>query len=240
MYEGTARRRVETEYGRREPAPRAGRRAGDRPLRRPDRIAFWAFALSVIAMVAAATSAHAASGGTGSAGGTGVSGRCPDMGFGARALNLGDCGGDVKTLHWLLKANSYGVPLGKDFDNPTQGSVRRFQRRHSLHADGRVGGRTRKRIARTMPKSVASWYGPGFFGHRTACGVRLGRKTIGVAHRHLPCGTRVTLKYRGRYLRARVIDRGPYTRGIRWDLTQKAARKLHLTTTDTIRAAPIS
>jgi peptidoglycan hydrolase-like protein with peptidoglycan-binding domain len=239
MYEGTARRRVETEYGRREPAPRAGRRASDRPLRRPDRIAFWAFALSVIAMVAAATSAHAASGGTGSAGGTGGSGRCPDMGFGARALNLGDCGGDVKTLHWLLKANSYGVPLGKAFDNPTQGSVRRFQRRHSLHADGVVAGRTRKRIARTMPKSVASWYGPGFFGHRTACGVRLGRKTVGVAHRHLPCGTRVTLKYRGRYVRARVIDRGPYTSGIRWDLTQKAARKLHLTTTDTIRAAPI-
>ena len=76
--------------------------------------------------------------------------------------------------------------------------------------------------------------------HRTACGTRLGRQTIGVAHRHLPCGTRVTLKHRGRYVRARVIDRGPYTRGVRWDLTQQTARKLHLTTTDTIRAAPIN
>jgi hypothetical protein len=239
MYEGTARQRVETEYGGRQPAPRAGRRARDRPLRRPDRIAFWAVAMAVVAMVAAATSAHAGSGGTGSSGGSGGSGRCAGMQFGTRALNLGDCGGDVKTLHWLLKAKSYGVPLGKDFDNPTDNSVRSFQKRHRLHADGVVGDRTRKKIVRTMPKSVASWYGPGFFGERTACGTKLGRKTIGVAHRHLPCGTRVTLKYRGRYVRARVIDRGPYTRGVRWDLTQKTARKLHLTTTDTIRAAPI-
>ena len=90
-----------------------------------------------------------------------------------------------------------------------------------------------------MPRSVATWYGPGFFGERTACGQTLRRKTIGVAHRHLPCGTKVTLKYGGRYVRARVIDRGPYASGVRWDLTQKTARKLHLTTTDTIRAAPI-
>ena len=112
--------------------------------------------MGVIGMVAAATSAHAGSGGTASSGGTGGSGRCTSMEFGTRALNLGDCGGDVKTLHWLLKANSYGVPLGKDFDDPTQGSVRRFQRRHSLHANGVVGGRTRKKITRTMPKSVAT------------------------------------------------------------------------------------
>jgi len=196
--------------------------------------------MAVVAMVAAATSAHAVSGGTGSSGGSGGSGSCPGVQFGARALNIGDCGGDVKTLHWLLKANSYGVPLDKDFETPTARSVRSFQRRHGLHSDGVVGRKTRKKVVRTMPKSVATWYGPGFFGERTACGQRLGRRTIGVAHRHLPCGTRVTLKYRGRYVRARVIDRGPYPRGVRWDLTQQTARKLHLTTTDTIRAAPIN
>jgi hypothetical protein len=238
MHEGTARSRVEIEYGRRQPAPGAGRPVRDRPLRRPDRIAFWAVAMAVIAMVAAATSAHAGSGGTGSSRGGGSS-DCPEMRFGSRALGLGDCGGDVKTLHWILKADSYGVPLDKDFEDPTARSVRRFQRRHSLRSDGVVGRKTRKKVVRTMPKSVATWYGPGFFGERTACGQRLGRKTIGVAHRHLPCGTKVTLKYRSHYVRARVIDRGPYTSGVRWDLTQKTARKLHLTTTDTIRAAPI-
>jgi Lytic transglycolase/Putative peptidoglycan binding domain len=218
--------------------PPAGRPLRERPLRRPDRIAFWAFAMGVIAMFAAATSAQAGSGGTGSGGGGDSSG-CPQMRFGARALDLGDCGGDVKTLHWILKAKSYGVPLDKDFESPTARSVRRFQRRHGLRSDGVVRRKTRKKVVRTMPKSVATWYGPGFFGERTACGQRLRRTTIGVAHRHLPCGTKVTLKYRSRYVRARVIDRGPYTSGARWDLTQKTARKLHLTITDTIRAAPI-
>jgi hypothetical protein len=238
MREGTARSGVEIEYARRQPVPGGARPVRDRPLRRPDRIAFWAVAMAVIAMVAAATSAKAGSGGTGSSR-SGGSSDCPEMRFGARALGLGDCGGDVKTLHWILKANSYGVPLDKDFETPTARSVRSFQRRHGLHSDGVVGRKTRKKVVRTMPKSVATWYGPGFFGERTACGQRLGRKTVGVAHRHLPCGTKVTLKYRSHYVRARVIDRGPYASGVRWDLTQKTARKLHLTTTDTIRAAPI-
>src|SRR5439155_13083352 len=141
--------------------------------------------------------------------------------------------------HWLLKADSYGVPMDRDFDNPTDHSVRSFQRHHRLSTDGVVGKATRRRLAHSMPSAVATWYGPGFYGKRTACGERLHRDTIGVAHRHLPCGTRVTLKYGGRYVRARVIDRGPYTRGIRWDLTGATAKKLHLTTTDKIRAAPI-
>jgi rare lipoprotein A len=90
-----------------------------------------------------------------------------------------------------------------------------------------------------MDKSVATWYGPGFWHHKTACGVTLRRSTVGVAHRELPCGTKVTLKYGKRYVRARVIDRGPYANGVRWDLTRRTAEKLHFTYTDDIRAAPI-
>jgi hypothetical protein len=237
MYDRVAPPRVETEYRSRRVAPQAGP-VRDRPLRRPDRIAFWAVAMAVIAMVAAATSAQAGSGGTGT-GGDGGSGGCPNVRFGARALDLGDCGVDVKTLNWILKAKAYRVPLGKDFESPTARSVRRFQRRKGLHANGVVGRKTRKKVVRAMRKGVATWYGPGFFGRRTACGQKLRRRTVGVAHRKLPCGTKVTLKYRSHYVRARVIDRGPYTRGVRWDLTRRAARKLHLTQTDTIRAAPI-
>lgn len=86
-------------------------------------------------------------------------------------------------------------------------------------------------------RSVATWYGPGFFGNRTACGQRLTRRTVGVAHKTLPCGTEVTFAYRGRVLRTRVIDRGPYTNGARWDLTQAAARALRFKQTDTVRAS---
>src|SRR5215218_9113774 len=222
MYEGMPRRGDATEYRRQE--------SRSSIIRHPDRIALWAVVMAVVAMVAAAASAHAGSGGTStSAGGSDSSGSCTDQRFGARALKLGDCGDDVKTMHWIMKASSYGVPLDKEFDDPTDGSVRSFQHRHGLRTTGVVRKSTRRKLARTMPRSVATWYGPGFFGERTACGTKLSRSTVGVAHRRLPCGTRVTLKYRSHYVRARVIDRGPYTNGVRWDLTQRTARKLHMT-----------
>lgn len=67
---------------------------------------------------------------------------------------------------------------------------------------------------------VASWYGPTAPDETTACGIPLTRWTLGVAHRTLPCGTRVALYYRGRTIVVPVIDRGPYVAGRSWDLTQ--------------------
>ena len=83
----------------------------------------------------------------------------------------------------------------------------------------------------------ATWYGPGFFGNETACGEKLTRTTIGVAHRTLPCGTRVVLNYNGLYLRTTVIDRGPFAHRAKWDLTQAAAQELGFEVTDRIRVA---
>jgi rare lipoprotein A (peptidoglycan hydrolase) len=69
--------------------------------------------------------------------------------------------------------------------------------------------------------SNVSWYGPGFYGKRTACGVAYTESIIGVAHKTLPCGTKVTFKNpaNGRVVTARVIDRGPYVDGRQWDLS---------------------
>ncbi len=66
-----------------------------------------------------------------------------------------------------------------------------------------------------------SWYGPGFYGHRTACGVAYTPSIIGVAHRSLPCGTLVTFRNSatGRMVTAPVIDRGPYVTGRTWDMS---------------------
>jgi hypothetical protein len=66
-----------------------------------------------------------------------------------------------------------------------------------------------------------SWYGPGFYGKRTACGYAMTEGLIGVAHRTLPCGTRVTFRNpaNGRTITTRVVDRGPYVSGRQWDLT---------------------
>jgi rare lipoprotein A (peptidoglycan hydrolase) len=73
-----------------------------------------------------------------------------------------------------------------------------------------------------------SWYGPGFYGKRTACGVAMTQGLIGVAHRTLPCGTKITFKNpsNGRVVTARVVDRGPYVSGRQWDLTGGLCRAL--------------
>jgi rare lipoprotein A len=83
----------------------------------------------------------------------------------------------------------------------------------------------------------ATWYGPGLYGNHTACGEVLRPATIGVAHRTLPCGTPVKLLYRGRALVTTVIDRGPYTSGNSFDLTNGARRALHFPGADHLRYA---
>ena len=80
----------------------------------------------------------------------------------------------------------------------------------------------------------ASWYGPGFYGNRTACGQTLTTSTLGVANRSLPCGTKVTFRYRGRTVTVPVIDRGPYAAGRTWDLTAATKRRLGFGSTGTV------
>jgi rare lipoprotein A (peptidoglycan hydrolase) len=65
-----------------------------------------------------------------------------------------------------------------------------------------------------------SWYGPGFYGSGTACGQKLTKELVGVAHRTLPCGTMVTFRYKGTTVSAPVIDRGPYVGGRTWDMSK--------------------
>jgi rare lipoprotein A len=79
--------------------------------------------------------------------------------------------------------------------------------------------------------ALATWFGPGFYGRRTACGQMLTPEVMGVAHRTLPCGTLVAVAYHGRRLTLPVIDRGPYANGADWDLTLQAARALGMTAT---------
>jgi rare lipoprotein A len=82
----------------------------------------------------------------------------------------------------------------------------------------------------------ASWYGPGFFGGPLACGGSLGFTTMGVANKTLPCGTKVTLRYHGRAVHVRVIDRGPYVAGREYDLTQATKTALHFGDVGTLLA----
>ena len=76
----------------------------------------------------------------------------------------------------------------------------------------------------------ASWYGPGFYGGRTASGERLTRGTLTAAHRNLPFGTkvRVTNLWNGRSAVVRINDRGPFHGNRVIDLSHGAADALGL------------
>lgn len=80
---------------------------------------------------------------------------------------------------------------------------------------------------------LATWYGPGLYGNGTACGQTLTPETEGVAHRTLPCGTMVSIYFRGRSVTVPVIDRGPYS-GAEWDLTSATAQRLGFSGAQTI------
>jgi hypothetical protein len=83
----------------------------------------------------------------------------------------------------------------------------------------------------------ASWYGPGLYGNKTACGQTLRATTIGVAHRSLPCGTMVKFVYEGHAVVAPVIDRGPFVKGRAWDLTAAASEALEFEGVGMVRYA---
>jgi rare lipoprotein A (peptidoglycan hydrolase) len=72
----------------------------------------------------------------------------------------------------------------------------------------------------------ASAYGPGLYGNPMACGGTLHPGTQAVAHRWLPCGTRLRVCYDRRCTDARVRDRGPYVGGRTLDLSEAVVRRL--------------
>jgi rare lipoprotein A len=87
--------------------------------------------------------------------------------------------------------------------------------------------------------AIATQYGPGFYGQRTACGQTLRKATLGVANRTLKCGTPVSILWHGRTIVVPVIDRGPYANHADWDLTEATGRALGIAGTATIGAVSV-
>jgi hypothetical protein len=157
--------------------------------------------------------------------------------LGQRALERGDRGGDVVTLQRVLTMKGYDVG-GADgvFGRRTKVAVKRLQRRRGLTADGVVGPATTRALALSWGVRTATYYGPGLYGNRTACGQTLRHRTRGVAHRTLPCGAAVPVYRDGLIGIFPVIDRGPHAAGVHLDLTEAAARMLGMSTTSAVRA----
>jgi rare lipoprotein A len=82
--------------------------------------------------------------------------------------------------------------------------------------------------------AAASYYGPGLYGGGLACGGTLTPGKMGVANKTLPCGAKVTLRYRGRTVTVPVVDRGPYSGNREYDLTAATKAKLGFPSTGTV------
>ena len=86
-------------------------------------------------------------------------------------------------------------------------------------------------------RGVASWYGPGFHGHKTANGERYDMYRMTAAHRTLPIGSVVSVRSlsNGRQTIVRINDRGPFAKGRIIDLSQAAAQSIGMIGTGTDR-----
>ncbi len=84
-------------------------------------------------------------------------------------------------------------------------------------------------------RGMASWYGPGFHGRRTASGERFNSSDMTAAHRSLPFGTRLRVvnESNGRSVVVRVNDRGPFAHRRVIDLARGPAQALGLTSSGT-------
>jgi len=89
--------------------------------------------------------------------------------------------------------------------------------------------------ARLKAKEAAGWHsgvastygiGDGLLGNCMANGKPLTMDGLTVAHKTLPKGTRVQIRYNGKTVTATVTDRGPYVAGRTWDLGPGVSRAL--------------
>lgn len=79
-----------------------------------------------------------------------------------------------------------------------------------------------------VQRGMASWYGPGFHGRKTASGERFDMDGMTAAHPSLPLGSWVLVRNlrNDRAVVVRVTDRGPFAKKRVLDLSRAAATKL--------------
>lgn len=145
-----------------------------------------------------------------------------------------------------LVAVGNGVMLPDTTQDPAQDALQAANRMRRLlggaeplsaaDIEGRPAPQPRARQVATSnvqsrTEGIASWYGPGFHGNRSASGEVFNQNALTAAHRTLPFGTvvRVVNLNNGRAVVVRINDRGPYTGGRIIDLSRGAAQQIGLT-----------
>lgn len=110
-------------------------------------------------------------------------------------------------------------PWGSGGGQYSGAGVSRWGGTVNLNDDGLHNGRE---------TGVASWYGPTFYGKRTASGAIFKKDGLTAAHRTLPLGTRVRVRNLANNESVNVIinDRGPFVSGRIIDLSWRAAKTI--------------
>lgn len=154
------------------------------------------------------------------------------------------------TIPAPVSAASKRIPKLKHHlaDHPTLGSAAQFRhhtvlniRKHEdqaakdqlaneVHADTADKENLIPRIARYLKRGIASWYGPGFHGKKTANGEIFDMYAMTAAHNTLPIPSyaQVTNLDNHRSVIVRINDRGPFVGNRVLDLSYAAAKKLDM------------
>jgi len=103
-----------------------------------------------------------------------------------------------------------------------------LSQRSPHHAKGAAG-------AGPWYTALAAPYTAATTHRRTACGLVLGPRTMGVAHPVLPCGVKIYVRFGGKDVLTQVIDRGHTGPGHDFDLTIALARALGVQGVQTIQ-----
>src|SRR5215218_6228942 len=146
---------------------------------------------------------------------------------------------DPATQRWTVLARTRVLPGGTFLARWRARRTGQFRLRAVVRREASSASVTPELPLAVFRPAVATWYGPGFYGNTTACGIELTPELVGVPHRSLPCGTNVLVRYGSRTAVVPVVDRGPYANEASWDLTEAAARQLGLLQTDRIGAMPL-
>ena len=154
---------------------------------RPDRVAAWAFVLGIFLILVAATTSRGDSGGALAPPPPGVAGpaagAATEAELGERVLSAGSAGPDVAYAAGRFSQTRGYAPLTLTgvFDDAHRRRGEALPARGRPGCDGVVGPQTRPPLVRLMRYRRATWYGPGLYGNRTACGKRLRPGTLGRA-----------------------------------------------------------
>ncbi len=88
----------------------------------------------------------------------------------------------------------------------------------------------RSTLSNYSQRGIASWYGPGFHGKKTANGEIYDQNAMTAAHKELPLNSivRVTNTQTGKSIIVKINDRGPFHGNRIIDLSKAAATELNL------------